>query len=472
MRHRPTHTAVVISQGHSDTSEATTSLPVHGLLLIVALAAAVVGQGAYYAAGQWLVTGVLVAALVAALWAQRWSKADLRLAVLAACAALAAWTVLRAALAGNAVDAGPTVAVLGGLGIVLLAGRRLTRPEREAMTAAMVAIGALAALTGWVGVAWHVRPWAITDQGLWRAATTLTYANAAAGLLAPLALVALAQLAARSRSALAAMTACLLLVGVGATLSRGGALALLGGAAVLGWLLGPRRVLGAATAPLVGGAIALAGLVPSMPATGPGRPALAVGALAVGLAVAAGLARLSTRVRVGVLAIIAGGAAVMLLQAGPITPAAPSIGGPRLTVVSADRAGALGAGLRLAAKHPLIGVGPGQASFIWTTAEGRTVIGRYAHNEYLQVLVELGVIGFLLLLVLLAAITRTVWQDRATTPSPAAWAAIAAGLVALAVHSALDFLWHIPAIVLTAALLIAMATPTTLEQRANGSKDR
>ena len=163
---------MVISQGHSDTSEATTSLPVHGLLLIVALAAAVVGQGAYYAAGQWLVTGVLVAALVAALRAQRWSRADLRLTVLAACAALAARTVLRAALAGNAVDAGPTVAVLGGLGIVLLAGRRLTRPEREATTAAMVAIGALAALTGWVGVAWHVRPWAITDQGLWRAATT------------------------------------------------------------------------------------------------------------------------------------------------------------------------------------------------------------------------------------------------------------------------------------------------------------
>jgi O-Antigen ligase len=463
---------VVVSEGRSDTSEATTRLPVHGLLLIVALAAAVVGQGAYYAAGQWLVSGVLVAALVASLWAQRWSKADLRLTVLAACAALAAWTVLRAALTGDAAEAGPTVTVLGGLAIVLLVGRRLTRPQRAAVMAAMVAIGALAALTGWVGVAWHIRPWAITDQGLWRAATTLTYANAAAGLLAPLALVALAQLAARPRSALAAMTACLLLVGVGATLSRGGALALLGGAAVLVWLLGPRPVLGAATAPVAGGAIALAGLMPSMPANGPARPALAVGALAGGLAVAAGLARLSVRARVGALGIIAALAAAMLLQASPISRAANSIGGPRLTVVSADRAGALGAGLRLAAKHPLIGVGPGQASFIWTTAEGRTVIGRYAHNEYLQVLVELGVIGLLLLLVLLAAITRTIWQDRTATPSPAAWSAVAAGLVALALHSALDFLWHIPAIALTAALLVAMAAPTTPQQRANRSKDR
>jgi hypothetical protein len=462
---------VVVSQGRSDTSEATTPLPVHGLLLIVALAAAVVGQGAYYAAGQWLVAGVLLAALVAALWAQRWSKADLRLAVLAACAALAAWAVLRAALAGDAADAGPTVAMLGGLGIVLLISRRLTRPQREAVAAAMVAIGVLAALTGWVGVAWHVRPWAIIDQGLWRAATTLTYANAAAGLLAPLALVAVAQLAARPRSAVAAMTACLLLVGVAATLSRGGALALLGGAAVLVWLLGPRPALPAATAPVVGAAIALAGLVPSMPANGPAQPALAVGALAVGLTVAGGLPRLPVRARVGALVIIAGVAAAMLLQAGPITQAAHRIGGPRLTVVSADRAGALGAGLRLAGNHPLIGVGPGQATFIWTTADGRTVIGRYAHNEYLQVLVELGVIGFLLLLVLLAAITRTVWQGRAATASPAAWAAVAAGLVALALHSALDFLWHIPAIVLTAALLIGMATPTTVQQRANRSND-
>jgi hypothetical protein len=460
---------VVGSQSSSDTSEATTALPVHGLLLIVALAAAVVGQGAYYAAGQWLVAGVLLAALVVALWAQWWSKADLRLAVLAACAALAAWTVLRAALAGEAADAGPTVAVLGGLGIVLLIGRRLTRPQREAVAAAMVAIGALAALTGWVGVAWHVRPWAITDQELWRAATTLTYANAAAGLLAPLTLVAIAQLTAQPRSALAAMTVCLLLVGVAATLSRGGALALLGGAAVLVWLLGPRPALGAATAPVVGAAIALAGLVPSMPANGPARPALAVVALAGGLVVAAGLARLSVRVRVGVLVIIAGVAAAMLLQAGPITRAAHSIGGPRLTVVSADRAGALGAGLRLAGNHLLIGVGPGQATFIWTTPEGRTVIGRYAHNEYLQVLVELGMVGLLLLLVLLTAIARTVWQGRAAAGSPATWAAVAAGLVALALHSALDFLWHIPAIVLTAALLIGMATPTTVQQRANRS---
>jgi O-antigen ligase len=122
--------------------------------------------------------------------------------------------------------------------------------------------------------------------------------------------------------------------------------------------------------------------------------------------------------------------------------------------------------LRLTARHPLTGVGPGGIALVWTTSDGRTVISRYAHNEYLQVLVQLGVIGFLLLLALLAAITRTVWQSRAAAPSPQLWAGVAAGLVALAVHSGLDFLWHIPAIPLLGALLIGLTTPISLTQRA------
>jgi hypothetical protein len=457
---------VVPSQDRQKASQATAAaLPVHGLLLIVALAAAVMGQGAYYAAGQRLVAGVLVAAVMAALWAHRWSKADTRGAVLVACAALAAWSAVSAAVAGDLAAAGPTVAVLAGLAGVLLVGRRLARSERDAMAAAIVVIGALAALTGWVGVAWHLGPWAIADQGLWRAATTLTYANAAAGLLTPVALVAMARLVAQPRSLLAAVAACLLLVGVGATLSRGGALALLAGVVVLGWLLGPRPVLQAAAGPVAGAVIALAGLVPSIPTSQPARPVLAVGTLAVGLATAAGLPYLSTKARVGVLVILAVVVVAVLLYGGPVAPSVQAIGRPRLTVVSADRAGAAGAALRLVAKHPLTGVGPGRIALVWTTSDGRTVISRYAHNEYLQVLVQLGVIGFLLLLVLLATITRTVWQGRAAVPSQL-WAGVAAALVALAVHSGLDFLWHIPAIPVLGALLIGMTTPITVAQRA------
>ena len=453
------------SQDRQQAPPATAGLPVYGLLLIVALAAAVVGQGAYYAAGRRLVAGVLLAAVLLALWTHRWSKADVPPALVVACAALAAWTAISATVAGDLAAAGAAVAVLAGLMGVLLVAGRLGRSEREAMAAAMVAIGALAGLSGWVGVAWHVGPWAIADQGLWRAATTLTYANAAAGLLVPLALVAMARLVSQPRAPLAAGAACLLLVGVGATLSRGGALALLAGGVVLGWLLGPRPLLQAAAGPLAGAVIALAGLVPSILTSQPARPLLAVGALAVGLATAAGLAYLSARAGVGVLLGIAAGAVVVLLQAGPLAGSVQAIS-PRLSVVSADRAGAAGAALRLTAEHPLTGVGPGRIALVWTTADGRTVISRYAHNEYLQVLVQLGVVGFLLLLALLAAITRTVWQGRTAAPSSQLWAGVAAGLVALAIHSGLDFLWHVPAIPLLSALLIGLTTPTTLTQRA------
>jgi hypothetical protein len=123
----------------------------------------------------------------------------------------------------------------------------------------VIAVGVLAAATGWVGVAWRITPWALEDQGLWRAAATL--ANAAAGLLVPLALLAVAQLAARP-GVPATVAACLLLIGTSATPSRGGVLALAVGAAVLATLLGPGRTLRAAGPPTPGAVMALIGLAP------------------------------------------------------------------------------------------------------------------------------------------------------------------------------------------------------------------
>jgi membrane associated rhomboid family serine protease len=100
------------------------------------------------------------------------------------------------------------VAVLAGVVVVLLAVRRLSRGQRDALAAAAVTVGALAAASGWVGVAWRVTPWALEDQGLWRAATTLTYANAAAGLLVPLAMLAVARLATRAGAGATVAPAC------------------------------------------------------------------------------------------------------------------------------------------------------------------------------------------------------------------------------------------------------------------------
>ena len=110
------------------------------------------------------------------------------------------------------------------------------------------------------------------DQGLWRAATTFSYANAAAGLLVPLAVLAMAQRTGRPRSPGLALGGCLLLVGVGATLSRGGAVALAIGLAVLAWLLGPARLLRAVGPCVLGATLALLGLAPPCRSAGRPRP--------------------------------------------------------------------------------------------------------------------------------------------------------------------------------------------------------
>jgi hypothetical protein len=438
------------------------SLPPHALLLLVALVVAIAAQGAYYGGGQRVVAVVLLLVLLAALRARPWPSDDALLPPVWAGTALAAWVAVSAAVAGDLTAALPLIALLTGVMVVLLAVRRLTWGQRDALAAAVLAVGALTAVTGWVGVAWRITPWALEDQGLWRAATTLTYANAAAGLLVPLTLFAVARLAGRP-SVLATVGACLLLVGTGATLSRGGALALAVGAAVLATLLGPGPTLRAAGPPTVGAAVALAGLAPSMPASLPPRPALAIAALVVGVSVAVGAARLYRRPLAVGLATAALAACVVLVVDGRAADAAATISSTRLVIASPDRAAAARAALRIATERPLTGAGPDRAVLIWVQ-DNRRVTGRYAHNEYLQVLAELGFVGLALLLALLASLAWTVWRGRPYAPSTAVWAGAIAGLAALAVHSAFDFLWHLPAIPLAGAVLAGLVLPTPIDQ--------
>jgi O-antigen ligase len=258
------------------------------------------------------------------------------------------------------------------------------------------------------------------------------------------------------------VAASLLLVGVGATVSRGGALALVVGAAVLATLLGPGRTLRAAGPPTLGAVVALAGLAPSMATSSPPRPMLAAAALVAGVAVAVGASHLSTRLlALGLAAAVL--AACIVLAVGGRGVDAAAVASTRLTIASPDRAAAARAALQIAAERPLTGTGPNRAVLTWVE-NNRRVVSRYVHNEYLQVLAELGFVGLALLAVVLASLARAVWRGRLHAPSTAVWAGAAAGLAALAVHSALDFLWHLPAIPLAGAVLAGLVLPTALDQ--------
>jgi hypothetical protein len=431
-----------------------------GLLLLTAVAAGLLGQGAFYARMRWYL-GVLVAAgAVLALVAWPPTRDDARLPPVVAALALAAWAVLDAALLGvPAAGAGPALLLLGGVAVLLVC-RRLGPEDREVLLFGVVVVGLLVALAGWLGVAGRVGSWAWLGDGIWRASSTLTYPNAAAAVLVPVALVVLARLVDAPGSLPLALAATGLLAGAAATLSRAAALALAVGLVVLAGLRGPRRTARAALGPCVGALVALVGLVPSMPAVGPARPGLALVGLGAGLTLAAVLARLRALAAVALVVggVLLGWVAVAVI-AGGVGDAARPVADARITLASPDRSGAVGAALRVAAEHPLTGAGPGQADLRSEGTDGGTRIFGYAHNEYAQVAAELGLVGLALLAVLLVALARLLWRARAPGPAVAGWAGVVAATAAFAVHSGFDFVWHLPAVALTVTLLAGVIIP-------------
>jgi hypothetical protein len=430
-------------------------------LLLVAVAAGLLGQGAYYPPVQRPFAVLVAAATLLGLAAWPPTTDDLRLPPVVAALALAAWAVLDGALVGVAGGGAGPALLLVGLAAVLLVCRRLRQEDRDMVLAGVIGIGLLVALAGWLGVAGRAGSWAFQAQGLWRASSTLTYPNATAAVLAAISLVVLGRLVATPGSVPLALAATGLLAGLGATMSRAGALALVVGLLVLAGLQGPRATARAAAGPLAGALLALGCLLPSLPAANPPRPALALAGLGAGLALAALVARLP---RWPALALLGGvlvtGVAGLLAAGGGVGGAARTVTEARANLASPDRTGALHAALRLVAQHPLTGTGPGHADLRWKGHGHGTQLYAYVHNEYLQVTAELGLVGLVLLAILLVAIARVLWRARATGRPAAAWAGVVAAAVAFAVHSGFDFVWHLPAVVLTVTLLVGAALPT------------
>lgn len=432
-----------------------------GLVLLVAVAAGLLGQGAYYASAQRLVGLLVAAATVLALAAWPPTRGDARLLVVPALA-LAAWAVLDAVLLGvPPVSAAGLGLLLLGVVAVLLVCRRLALEDREVLLVGVTVIGLLVALAGWLGVAGRVSAWAWEGDGIWRASSTLSYPNASAAVLVPLAVLVLARLTEAPRSLLPVLAATGLLAGLGATMSRAGALALAVGLIVLACLRGPARTARATVGPAAGALLAVGCLLPSMPAASPPRPALALVGLSAGLALAAIVTRLVRWRVVAVLlgALLLGGLGALVIGGGGSDDPVGTVAQARINLASPDRSGALRAALRVAAEHPLAGTGPGHAHLQWKGPDGVTRFFGYAHNEYVQIAAELGLVGLTLLAILLVALARLLWSARATSPAPTAWAGAVGATAAFAVHSGFDFVWHLPAVVLTVLLLTGAVLP-------------
>jgi len=427
---------------------------ISGLLLLLALAAAAFGQGAFFSGVRLFIGALLALAFLLAVAVRPRQLAD---PFVLAGVLLGGWALARAWLAGTpASGIGWALFGAGTVAVVSIC-RRLDANSRATLLGGLLAVGVAVALTGWLGAALHMRPWGLPSQGLWRAASTLTYANATAGLLVSLALVALARLAATPRSVPLSLVVVCLLTGTGLTLSRAGIAALGAGLLVLCWLLGWRRVVRAVAGPAAGAVVALLGVVPFLRVTAPARPVFAVVALAAGL----GLGIVAQRtagwklVPSVVGAVLASALLVILVD-----PRADAVGRAlthaRLTLASPARSGEAAAALRVIATHPLAGAGPGQA-LRWTSPGGVVNADKYVHDEYLQVFTDLGIAGAALAAFLLFAAGRLLWRARGSAPDRALWAGAVAASTAFAIHSGFDFLWHVPAIPLTVAALVGLA---------------
>jgi O-Antigen ligase len=430
-------------------------------MLLVATAVGLFGQGAYYARAQWSVGVLVAAATVLALVAWPPTRSDARLLPVAPAGALAAWAAIDAALHGVPAASAGLALLLLVVVAVLVVCRRLGQEDREVLFIGVTGIGLVVALAGWLGVAGRVGAWAFQSQGVWRASSLLSYPNATAAVLVPVALVVLARLVETPGSLPLVVALTGLLAGLGATASRAGALALAVGLLVLAGLRGPRAVARAAVGPSAGAVLALVCLLPSMPVAGQPRPLLALVGLCGGLTLAVVVARLRWRLAVALLlaGALTGGLALVVGGGGGVGDAVQKVATARVNLASPDRGSALRAALGVTAAHPLTGAGPGRAELRWKEPDGGIQFFAYAHNEYAQIGAELGLVGLALLAVLLVAVARLLWSARATGPPAAAWPGVVAALAAFAVHSGFDFVWHLPAVVLTVMLLVGVVLP-------------
>jgi O-Antigen ligase len=447
-----------------DVSTATSvdELTISVLALVATLAAVVVGQGAFQGPSRWLVAAGLTVAVVTGMRRVRTVTTSATHVAIAAIG-LVAWVALRGFATSNTTAATAQIGLIAGLVGIVTVCRRSTAAERDALVTTVIAAGLFVAVSGWVGVAFRVEPWANAGPTTWRASSSLTYPNAAAAVIVTALLLCLARRTRRPSARADSAVCCVLVAGLLATQSRGGAVALAVGLAILLVITGWRSLTRTALVPAVGATLAFLIALPGLASNETAQPAAALAGLALGTALAWALPMINGRITsVSALALVPAVAWLVNDRVG-------GIGSDRIALDSDDRVATMSRAIDAIADAPVLGVGPGNLNLVWRSGDQLLTTG-LVHNEYLQLTAELGFVGAALLTLLVIAATRPIVAARAST-DPALWAAGVAVLAALAVHSGLDFLWHIPAIPLLAATVFGVSFGDARRPTAIGSPD-
>ncbi len=412
-----------------------------------AVAYAALSQGAFYGRPSTTVLLLVAAAAAARLVTRR--PVDRSVAVAAACWVLfAGWALLSGWWHGDMAGAAPTAALACGLAAAVVAASGLPAESRRVLVGVLLAVATIAAISCWVGVAFHLDPLALPSSGLWRGSSTITYANATAAFLVTALVLAVAL------GPPGPFLVAVLLLGLAATMSRAGLLGLAVATIVLLVLARDRLRPHLRVLPAV--AVAFVGLLPSLPVGSAPQPVLALAGVAGGVAV------LLVRGRLIALVAVVAAALLLVLPAGRglVGHAADGIATTRLTAESAERADLTRVTAAQFRTSPLTGVGPGQLNLHYIDHTGVPVHAQYTHDEYLQVAAESGVVGLALALAGAVALAAGAVRRPRMRRRPTEAAALAV-VAAFAVHSAFDFLWHVPVLPLLMILSVTLLTGST-----------
>ena len=134
----------------------------------------------------------------------------------------------------------------------------------------------------------------------------------------------------------------------------------------------------------------------------------------------------------------------------------------RFHLVTEDRDEIGEAAMALRARFPLTGTGGGTYYGLYPLTRESTLRSWYehAHNDYLEILVETGPLGLILLdgVVVLALAKALIAQQRRRDPLARGMAfAVIMGVTALLLHATADFNFQIPANAATFTMLLALA---------------
>lgn len=430
----------------------TGSLPMAAIVLFGALGYGFYRQGAYHDTvhGQF---ALLVVAAGIALCLTVGGRDAARQALLVVSPLLIA-SVISTVAGSERGDARSTFLTIALVAIALACGLSVEKPSATLAIDLFVVLAAVVSATAIWGVATHSAPWGRITGEMWRGSSSITYANGAAGVIAPALILGFWRAEAAGARVYAAASV-LLAIGLVSTQSRGGTLALALAACVLALHLGLTRTVRTAV-PLAGGTAIGSALLLGRASTAQEPQAGLVLAL-VAFAIVVTIALWPLRDRITRPAPVAGGALVAIVLAVVLTPlgerftlrSATTATGSEGDVLFGDRAKEWSTAWDLVLDRPILGHGPGNVDLRWVE-NGRSFMALFVHNEYLELLVTHGLLGALALVAAGFVAWRVLSPTRAQTP-------VLIAVAAFLVHSSLDYLWHIPALPVAMAFVLGLA---------------